>query len=73
MLSRIQKTVAAAEKEYKAARAVAEPFEIALAEAKAKLEASMGSNRLGSLLELEDLDAIAGKEKELVRWPFGVA
>lgn len=27
----------------------------------------MGSNKLGSLLELEDLDAIAGKEKELVR------
>jgi hypothetical protein len=79
-LQRISKSVAVAEKEYKTAKAVSDPIEAALADAKRRLEESMGANKLGSILELEDLDAIANKETEMVEillccvadfsWPF---
>jgi hypothetical protein len=66
-IQRISKSVIVAEKEYRTAKSVSDPIETALADAKRRLEESMGANKLGSILELEDLDAITSKETEMVQ------
>ena len=64
---RLGKALAAAEKEYKSAKTVLDPLDKVWADVKGRLEEAMGSSKLGSMLEMEDIDVITRKEKELVR------
>jgi hypothetical protein len=65
-VAKIAKALVAAEKEVKSQRIVTDPIEKAIAEAKSKLNDAMGPNKLGSMLELEDLEVMSTRENELV-------
>lgn len=66
-VAKIRKLAATAESEYRSAVNAIQPLELAAQDLKRQLEEAMGSDKLGSMLDLEDLDVVGQKEKEMVR------
>jgi hypothetical protein len=66
-VARIRKLVSTAEAEYRSAVNAIQPLEATLLDLKRQLDEAMGADKLGSLLDLEDVDVVGQKEREMVR------
>ena len=66
IVEKLSKAFSAADREHKAALAVAAPLEEALAEVMGKMESIVGTAKLGSQLELDDVDALTRRDREQV-------
>jgi hypothetical protein len=65
-VAKIRKLASTAESEYRSAVNAIQPLELAAQDLKRQLDEAMGSDKLGSMLDLEDLDVVGQKEKEMV-------
>ena len=66
VVSKLSKSLAIAEREYATATAHAAPLEEAYALLTFRLESAVGTTKLGSELQLEDIDALVQREKDQV-------